>query len=152
MYEWSVFVHLVGLVLFAAAHGVSMFVAFRVRAEREPGVVGSLLTVSQWGVGLMYVGLLLLGLGGLAAAWSGGLLLAPWVVASYVALAIVLVVMWSVASPYYKRLRELVAEGGATVDRGALAGALDSRRPEVLAVVGFVGLGVLIWLMVLKPF
>jgi uncharacterized membrane protein len=151
MYEWSVFVHLLGLLVFAVAHGVNVFTAFRIRLDREPRTVASLLSGSQVAVGGTYVGLLLLGIGGLSAAWSGGLLTAPWVVASYVVIGIVLVVMWSVASPYYRRLRELAGNGTGAVDQAALSAALDSRRPEVLAAVGFVGLVVLTWLMVLKP-
>jgi Predicted integral membrane protein (DUF2269) len=150
VYSWLVFIHLVGLVVFAIAHGVSTFVAFRVRSEREPGLIAALLGMSQIGVGGLYVGLLLLGIGGLGAAWQGGLLTAPWVVASYVALGIVLVTMWSVASPYYGNLRKLAADPAAGSD-GRLAAALDSRRPEVLLGVGGAGLLVLIWLMVMKP-
>jgi len=150
MYSWLVFVHLVGLVVFAIAHGVSGFVAFRVRAERDPDVIAALLGISQMAVGGLYVGLLLLGIGGLGAAWQGGLLTAPWVVASYVAVGAVLIVMWSVASPYYGKVRELMNDTAAGSD-GRLAAALDSRRPEVLLTVGGVGLLVLVWLMVLKP-
>ena len=150
MYSWLVFVHLVGLVVFAIAHGASAFVAFRVRGEREPALIAALLGLSQIAVGGLYVGLVLLGIGGLGAAWQGGLLTAPWVVWSYVALAIVLVVMWAVASPYYGNLRKLAADPAAGSD-GRLAQALDSRRPEALLVVGGAGLLVLVWLMVLKP-
>jgi Predicted integral membrane protein (DUF2269) len=150
MYSWLVFVHLVGLVVFAIAHGASAFVAFRVRGEREPALIAALLGLSQIAVGGLYVGLVLLGIGGLGAAWQGGLLTAPWVVWSYVALAVVLVVMWAVASPYYGNLRKLAADPAAGSD-GRLAQALDSRRPEALLVVGGAGLLVLVWLMVLKP-
>jgi uncharacterized membrane protein len=150
MYSWLVFVHLVGLVVFALAHGVSAVVAFRVRGERDANVVAAMLGLSQMAVGGLYVGLLLLGVGGLGAAWQGGLLTAPWVVASYVTLGVVLIVMWSVASPYYGKVREL-AKDAATAGDGRLTEALDTRRPEILLGVGAVGLLVLVWLMVLKP-
>jgi hypothetical protein len=150
MYSWLVFVHLVGLVVFAVAHGVSVFAAFRARRERDPRIVATLLDVSKNAVAGLYIGLLLLGVGGLGAAWQGNLLTAPWVVASYVALGAVLVVMWSVATPYYVRMRELAADPAAGAD-GRLAEALDSRRPEALLAVGGAGLLVLVYLMVLKP-
>ena len=35
LYPWFVYVHILGLVIFAVCHGVSMFVAFRVRANRH---------------------------------------------------------------------------------------------------------------------
>lgn len=151
MYQWLVFLHLVGLVLFAAAHGISAYTAFRIRQERDPRIVASHLGASKIATGPMYVGLLLLAIGGLGAAGAGGLLLAPWVIASYVVLVAVLVVMYTVATRYYVELRQLVGDGSAPVDRSALEAALDSRRPEILALVGFGGLLVLIWLMVIKP-
>ncbi len=150
MYSWLVFVHLVGLVVFAIAHGVSVFAAFRARRERDPNVVAALLDLSKNAVGGLYIGLLLLGVGGIGAAWQGGLLTAPWIVASYVALGVVLVVMWSVATPYYVKVRQL-AEDPAAGNDGRLSAALDSRRPEALLAVGGVGLLLLVWLMVLKP-
>jgi hypothetical protein len=150
MYSWLVFIHLVGLVLFAIAHGVSVYAAFTVRADRDPRMVASHLAGSKIAVGPMYVGLLLLGIGGLGAAWSAGILLAPWVIASYVVLLVVLGTMYAVATPYYIRIRELVGDG-ATVDQGELDAALASRRPEVLASVGAVGLVLLVYLMVIKP-
>jgi hypothetical protein len=150
MYTGLVFVHLVGLVVFAVAHGVSVFAAFRARRERDARVIGTLLDVSKNAVGGLYIGLVLLGIGGLGAAWQGNLLTAPWIVGSYVALAVVLVVMWSVATPYYVKIRELATDPAAGAD-GRLTEALDSRRPEVLLAVGGIGLLVLVYLMVLKP-
>jgi hypothetical protein len=151
MYPWLVLVHLVGLVLFAFAHGPSMIMSFRIREERDPKVVAALLHGSRLSTGPMYVGLLLLVLGGLGAAGSGGLLLAPWVVASYVVLVLVLFAMYAIGSPYYGRLRLLVGEAGTETDPAELRRALASRRPEALALIGFLGLLVLVYLMVIKP-
>lgn len=47
MYSWLVLVHLVGLVVFAAAHGVSMFAAFGARSARDPRVVAAYLGASK---------------------------------------------------------------------------------------------------------
>ena len=60
LYPWFVFVHLLGLVMFAVSHGGSAFMAFRLRGERDPVVVDALLKVGQLSVGPMYIGLLLL--------------------------------------------------------------------------------------------
>lgn len=151
MYPWLVLVHLLGLVLFALAHGPSMTMAFRIREERDPRTVAALLQGSKVMTGPMYIGLLLIAIGGFGAAGSGGLLLAPWVVASYVVLLAVLVVMYAVATPYYGRLRQLVGENGEAVDRNELDVALASRRAEVLALTGLVALVILVYLMVIKP-
>lgn len=151
MYQWLAFLHLVGVLVFVAAHGVSMFVAFRIRSERDPAVVASHLSVSQLATRIAYIGLVLLGVGGLGAAGSGGMLVEPWAIASYVVLGLVLVAMYAVATPYYIKVRQLVGEGGGSADRDALATMLDSRRPEVLLAVGGLGLLVLFWLMVFRP-
>ncbi|HEX6868000.1 MAG TPA: hypothetical protein VF119_04295, partial [Candidatus Limnocylindrales bacterium] len=111
-YTWFVFAHLVGLVLFAISHGVSMFMAFALRAQRDAAGAAALLSAGEIAKGPMYIGLLLLIVGGLGAAAGGGLLGAPWVIASIVLLVIVIAVMYSVATPYYGTLRKAVAEVG----------------------------------------
>lgn len=151
MYQGLVFLHLVGVVVFALAHGVSMFAAFRVRRERDPAVVAALLGMSKVAVLVLYVGLILLGAGGLGAAWNAGVLLAPWAVASYAVLVAVIAVMYMVATTYYVRVRELVGDGRLPVDQDELQRVLRTRRPEVLMTVGSTGLLVLVWLMVVRP-
>lgn len=149
-YPWLVFVHLLGVVLFAAAHGVSMWAAFAIRRSRDPRVVAELLALSQRAIAPLYAGLLLIGIGGLGAAWVADLLVARWVVGSYVVLAVVLLTMWVVASPYYMGLRKVIG-GARPTDEPAVEALLRSRRPDVLLAVGVVGLVVLVWLMVVKP-
>jgi hypothetical protein len=155
MYQWFVFAHLLGLVIFAICHGASVFMAFRLRGERDPIVVESVLKVGQLSVGPMYIGLLLLAIGGLGAAWNQDLWGNTWIIASIGVFIVVLVVMWSVASPYYMGLRKALEErgpdGGPAIDPSALARMLDTRRPDILTGVGTIGLVLLVWLMVIKP-
>lgn len=154
MYQWLVFVHLVGLVLFVLTHGVSMWVAFTVRRNPEPDTARLLLGLSSRANGVMYLGLLLLAVGGLGAAGNAGLLTAGWVVASYAVLAVVLVAMYAMGAGFYYPLRDaLNPKGGAPpIDATELARRVANRRPEALTLVGVGGLVVLVWLMVLKPF
>jgi hypothetical protein len=154
-YPWFVVAHLVGLVLFAVSHGASAFMAFRVRGERDPVVVDSLLKVGQMSVGPMYLGLALLIIGGLGAAAGANLWGQWWIIASIVVFIAVLVLMYAIASPYYMALRKALEERGPdgrpTMEPAVLARQLDTRRPEILAAVGTVGLLLLVWLMVIKP-
>ena len=46
MYQWLVFVHLVGLVLFVFLHGVSMWAVFAVRRNPDPDTARLLLGMS----------------------------------------------------------------------------------------------------------
>jgi hypothetical protein len=155
LYPWFVFAHVVGMVLFAVSHGASAFMAFRIRADRDPRTVASLLAMSQLATGPMYVGLVLLIIGGIGAATIGGLWGEPWVIASVVVLIAVIVVMYAVASPYYVGLRAAIGDPRSgvppTVEPAALERMLDSRRPDVLVTVGTAGLVILVWLMVIKP-
>jgi hypothetical protein len=155
MYPWFVFAHLLGLVVFAICHGASVFMSFRIRAERDPAVVDALLKSGQLSVGPMYIGLVLLGVGGLGAAASANLWGRPYILASIAVFIVVLVVMWSVGSPYYMGLRMTLEargpDGRPSIEPSELATMLDTRRPDVLAAVGTIGLGLLVWLMVVKP-
>jgi len=152
VYPWFVFLHLVGLVLFLLAHGVSLWVSFAVRRSADPATARLLLMLSARGNQVMYVGLLVLAIGGLAAAATNGLLLAPWVIGSYVTLVVVFVGMYAVGAAFYYPLRDaLLPKAGEPIEAAELARRVDNRRPELLALIGIGGLVVLVWLMVLKP-
>ena len=153
MYQWFVFTHLVGLVLFVLAHGASAFAAFQIRTLRDPAAVSGYLVFSNQAVRSSYVGLLLLGVGGIAAATEAGLWSQPWIWGSVIVLIAVFVGMYAVGASYYYKLRDLLAgkDGQPPIEGEALATYLDSRRPEILAAIGGLGLLVLVWLMVMKP-
>jgi len=157
-YSWFVLLHLLGLVVFIACHGVSMFTAFALRRQQEPRELAATLAVSLRATRLAYLGLLLLILGGVLAASSTNLWGAAWITWSIVVFIAVLVVMYAVASPYYMGLRKTIgdglqtgAEGSPDVDQAALVRLLDTRRPDILLLVGGLGIVVLVSLMVLKP-
>ena len=155
LYPWFVFAHLAGLVLFAVSHGASAFMSFRLRSAPDLRTAAALLDVGKLSIGPMYIGLALLIIGGLGAAAAANLWGRPWLIASIVILVVVLVVMWAVASPYYMSLRKALEEPGPdgqpAITWDALRTQLDSRRPEVLLIVGTGGLLLLVWLMVIKP-
>ena len=153
MYQWFVFAHLVGLVLFAFAHGASAFIALRLPAQRDRALVMSYLETSQLATRTMYVGLLLLLIGGAGAASVGDFWTKPWVLGSIVLLLVVIVLMYALGTGYYAPLRQALAgtDGAAPMTDAALASRLDERRPRMLAAIGILGLLLIIWLMVLKP-
>ena len=155
LYQWFVVIHLIGLVVFAIAHGVSMFIVFRVRGERDTATVEALLHLSKLAVGPLYIGLILLLIGGVGAAWGANLWFEPWIIASVVVLIVVLGVMYTLATPYYVRVRTALEprgeDGRPAIAPDELVAMLDTRRPEILVTAGGVGLLVLVWLMVVKP-
>jgi len=69
--------------------------------------------------------------------------------------------MFAYATPYYIRVRLAVGQLDRRSPAGSqpvpvppveLAALLESRRPEGIAAIGGIGLAVLIWLMIFKPF
>lgn len=159
LYPYIVLVHVLGAFGFAIAHGGTAVVAFRVRREREPQRITALLDLSNWSLGLTYGSLFVLIAAGVAAGIMGGWFGQVWIWAAIGVLVAVSVAMLAYAAPYYQRVREAVGQVGR--GRGPapepasppeLAGLLDSRRPEVIAAIGVVGLALILWLMVLKPF
>ena len=159
MYLYIVLLHVVGAFVFALSHGVSVAVAFAIRGGGRERVV-TLLELSQLAVGGLYVGLLLLLVGGVWAGFAGGHWSRGWIWAALGVLVAILVAMYAIATPYYGTLR--VAAGAAVVpaqrDRAGDVGPDDlprltaSLRPFALAAIGGVGLLVILWLMVVKPF
>jgi hypothetical protein len=125
---------------------------------RDPRPIAAALEASSAAIGPMYLGLLLLIVGGLGAAAGGDLWTQPWIIASAIVLVVILAVMYMVATPYYRRIREAVGAtvGGKPVSTTPatpeeLATLLDTRRPELLLAIGGGGLAILLWLMVLRP-
>ena len=165
LYSWLVFVHVLAAFGFVLSHAASALAAFRVRAERDPGRIAAMLDLSNASMGLMYVCVALLtaaGVGaGLLGHWFGRL----WIWAAIGVLVVVAVAMFAYATPYYIRVRLAVGQPGRRTHRRSpsgsrpepvppveLAALLESRRPEGISTIGGVGLAVLIWLMIFKPF
>ena len=160
MYAYIVLLHVVGAFTFALAHGVSIAVSLRLRASRSREQAAALLDLSQMAVGGLYVGLVLLLIGGVWAGFAGDHWGRLWIWTALGVLVVVIVAMYAIATPFYGRMR--VAAGATSNpamlerygDLGAddLAALAASPRPIWLTVIGGIGLLVIVWLMVTKPF
>jgi Na+/melibiose symporter-like transporter len=156
-YQWWKFLHIAGAFAFLLAHGVSMAVALRLRRERDRERIAALLEISSTSISGMYGGLLILIAAGVVLGFTPGI---PgsfwgqaWIWTAIGVLLATMILMYAVAMPYYRRIREAV-----TTKRGEsylisdeeLSDALTSNRPWVVLVGGVVGLAVILWLMTLK--
>lgn len=160
MYPWIVLLHVVGAFLFVLSHGASAWMAMAIRGQRDRARVAALLEMSSMSILVAYLGLLLMLIGGIWAGIYGGHFARGWIWAAIVLLVAVIVVMYAVATPYFVRLRGAVgaptrgveADPALAVSDEELA-AMTARAPAMaLIVVGFGGLLVILWLMVVKPF
>jgi hypothetical protein len=162
LYPWLVLIHVLAAFAFALTHGVSAFVSFAIRREREPERIRPLLELSSRAIGGLYASLLTLLVAGIAAGIMGNWFGRGWIWASLGILVLVVVAMYAMASRYYAGIRTAVglAAYGAPKDapppvpagREQLAALLDTRRPEAIAAIGLGGFALIIWLMVTKPF
>jgi hypothetical protein len=158
---WLVFAHILGAFAFVLAHGVSIFVALRVRSERDPVRITALLDLSKSAVVIAAIAVAFLLLTGIAAGFAGDYWGQRWIWASLA----ILVLLWGYMSfrgtMYHDAVRHSVGSIGVydhkatdapPADAAALAALQASSRAFELAVVGGIGLVVILWLMVLKPF
>ena len=162
LYNWIVFVHVAGAFTFVLAHGASAAVALRLRREREVSRIQALLDLSNVATQGTYVGLVILLIGGIAAAFMAGFWGRGWIWTAIVVLVAMIAFMYARASGYYGEMRRASGLGYYIPGKGPgepgnpspdeLARLLTSSRPMELAVVGAVGLLAIVWLMVMKPF
>jgi len=161
-YPWIVLLHVLGAFGFVFAHGASGFAAFRIRSERDPARVAALLDMSGTSLGLMYVSLLILLIGGITAGFMGGYWGSLWIWVAIGVLVLVIGAMYPMGSQHYAKVRRAVGIKAYGDPKDAvppeplsgpeLEAILSSSRPFALAAIGGIGLGVIIWLMVVKPF
>jgi hypothetical protein len=161
-YSWLVFVHVAGAFTFVLGHGASASASVRLHQERDPQRVRALLELSSQSLGVAYVGLLLLLVGGIAAGFVGGWWGHAWIWASLVLLVLIAVVMYPLGSQHYAKVRHAVglrtyqdkkdAPDPTPSSPEELDALLDSDRPALLTLIGGGGLLVIIWLMLFKPF
>ena len=161
-YPWVVFIHVAAAFLFVMGHGASMWTSDQIRRERDPTRIRTLLELSSRSLGLVYGSLITLLIAGIAAGIMGGYFSSGWIWAAIVVLVAVIVLMYALASRYYGLVREAVgmrsygtpkdAPDPAPLSAEELALLVDSRRPDVIGLVGVIGLLILLWLMMFKPF
>lgn len=162
LYPWFIYLHLIGVLIFVLAHGASVMVALRLRIERNPERVRALLDLSSGSIGVMYIGLLVLLVGGIAAGFAGGHWGQLWIWTAIAVLVAVLALMYARGTQYYAMVRQAVGIRPYNAPKDApdpvpsspedLDALLSSGRAFELAGIGGVGLLVLTWLMVAKPF
>src|SRR5512141_51490 len=76
---WLKFIHIAGAIAFVAGHGVSMFMAFRLRSDRDPVRMLAMLDLSAESLGLATIGLLVLLVAGIVDGIVAGYFGRLWI-------------------------------------------------------------------------
>jgi glucan phosphoethanolaminetransferase (alkaline phosphatase superfamily) len=162
LYPWVILLHISGAFIFAASHGVAIWMAMQISRERDRARISALLDLSSASLGGLYLGLVLLLIGGiwggLIKNWFGSL----WIWLALGLLIAITVVMYLVATPYFRSLRAALGTKSQYGPKDAPdpvplpdaeVVALAARSPvTILSAVGVGGLLLILWLMVVKPF
>ena len=146
LYLWLRFLHLAGLGVFLFGHGMAGGASLALRNRPAGEVSRALLQLSIWSYRIAYPGLGLLILTGVWMGFIGTWWGRGWIWASIAILVIVFGLMTYLSTPYH-RSRDAVKEADSV-----LAERLGRTRPELVGVIGAVGIVVLLFLMVFKPF
>lgn len=155
-YAWIRFIHIASGIGFMAIHGASMVVLYVVRNETDRKRIENLMAFSAKTVLAMYVSLGTvvgsgLWLGFAVPGWFSQL----WYWLALGLLALITLLMWLVARPFGKRVLaacEIRPSGVPRVSDEELSEILHSQKTNVITVMGVVGLGLVLYLMVFKPF
>ncbi len=165
MYRWLVFLHILAIFTFLTAHGASAAVIFKLRGEREVERIRVLLDLSRNANGVANAALLVLLAAGIALGFMGGWWGQYWVWASLAVLILICVGMFAFGSGPLVRIRQLVQpDESPRGKRGQvqsspeiatdeqLATLLGAIRPMLVTAIGGIGLALILWLMLFKPF
>jgi hypothetical protein len=160
-WPWLKLLHVAAGFTFALAHGVSAFSALKLRGERDAARVAALLDLSKLSLPISDLAILVLFASGVAAGFVGGYWGHLWIWVSIAVLVFLFIYMSLRGVQHHDAIRHALGLAGfydkknapiPEPDPAALAKALDSPRAMELAAVGGIGLLVLLWLMVVKPF
>ena len=164
MYRVLVFLHVFSAFVFLTLHGATAAAMFALKHERDPKRVEGLLTIRDFPAKWMGIPLGILFISGIVMGFMG-----HWWNQTWIWLAIGLFVglgfaMSGFGRPYHDRLWHAIDPQGhrpptkkekpfaqpATSEE--LVALLAVGRPMLLTVIGVVGLGLILWLMMFKPF
>ena len=165
LYSWIVFVHVVSLLAFVMAHGVSVGVVFALRRGGSLERIRTLLALSESSFNAVYVSLLvLLGSGIVAGVMGGHFTSGRWWLWVSVALFFGIAFFMSYVR-WFQMVQVRHAAGLQTSDdikkgipapepgdEAVIVAAVEKVRPWLVLVAGFGTLLVILLLMMFKPF
>jgi hypothetical protein len=159
---WIVFIHVAAAFIFAAGHGVTMYVAFAVRREKDRAKMATLLDLSGWALASAGIAVLVVFIAGILAGIVAGSWSRAWIWVSLALFIAIGIAMTPIGGAWFNKLRVAIGQRNRRsrpgdpdpipVSDGELAAIQASNVPEVLLVIGGGGFLVILYLMMFKPF
>ena len=161
-YPWIVLLHIVGAFVFVASHGVAIWMSMQISRERDRTRIAALLDLSSASIGSLYIGLLLLLVGGIWAGIVGDWFKFGWIWLALGLLVAITVLMYLIATPFFSKLRAALGQRTLQTKKtdpdpvplsdGEIQAIAERAPVASLTAIGVGGLLVILWLMVVKPF
>jgi hypothetical protein len=164
MYRWLVFAHVLAIFVFLIAHGASAAVIFKLRGERQVERIRVLLELSRGANSVANASLVVLIIAGISLGFMGDWWSHYWIWISLGLLVLISIGMLAFGSGSLVRIRQLVQPDEPPRRKHAvqpsppvatdeqLAPLLLTTHPMLVTAIGGVGLALILWLMLFKPF
>lgn len=160
--RWLVFVHVLAAIAFFLFHGVSAFMALRVRKETDFARIRALLDFSASTMLPMVASFLLMGLTGIILPFFVHIWDHVYIWLSIVLILGVAIYMAVFNESHYKQLRRMVGlpymkgnkeyPAEPPCSQEEVEGFIKGINVTPLAVAGFGVPSIVLWLMIFKPF
>ncbi|MBI3163488.1 MAG: hypothetical protein HYZ24_02315 [Chloroflexi bacterium] len=162
LYQLVVFLHIIFVIGYLLAHGVSATVSFALKKERDLNRVRALLDLSAASYPIMFNTLYAFFIFGIIAGFQGGWWKSGWIWVSIILLVVIVVLMMAFGGGLYGEARKAAGirynfKGKWFVPEPAKSdeevfAILAKTNPVLLTVIGYGGFAVITWLMTAKPF
>jgi hypothetical protein len=163
MYPWLVFLHVLSGFVFFLSHGASAVVLLKLRQERDVERIKTLLDLRTYAAPAMSWSGGVLFLSGIVAGFAGQWWGRGWIWASLALLILVSVPMTFMGRMYFEKVGKAIgleytlkgtkpSPAEKPVSAKELKAVIEAGQPGWVAAAGLVGLALIVWLMMFKPF
>ncbi len=164
MYDWVVFLHVLGGMTFMLAHGASAAVAFRIRKETEPERIRALLDLSAITAPILYLAMLLLLVAGIVGGFMGKWWGQGWI---WVGLGVLIALfVWmglysqrnfsplrkAAGLEYFQGMKDNPKPAEEPLSDDEIRAMAANLNPMTVTLVGYGAIVIILIMMVVKPF
>lgn len=159
MYNWIVYLHVASVFVFLVQHAAEIYVTYKLRQQKEPksifAVYDFLPANNSRNLRITYLVILLTGAtaGFISTWWKQG-----WIWTALGVMLFLWYIMYRIGGSVYYEAVDQITERAlknkdyeASIDR--FRQELRARKePEILMTISIISMGIILWLMMFKPF